>query len=87
VEREEKTMKKLSVILTVLALVFVAGCCCTKGGKCPFGGKAGVAETAELCKGCGEVKGSEKCCKPAGRTKCAKCGLFKGSPGCCKMGK
>ena len=43
--------------------------------------------TSELCDKRGEIKESEKCCKPEGRIKCEKCGLFKGSPGCCKMAK
>ena len=43
--------------------------------------------TEKLCTNCGEIKGSEKCCKPEGRVKCEKCGLFKDSPGCCKMAK
>lgn len=41
---------------------------------------------AELCTGCGQIKGSDDCCKP-GQTACAKCGLVKGSPGCCKINK
>ncbi len=41
----------------------------------------------KLCTKCGEVKGSDKCCKIQGREKCKKCGLLKGSPGCCKIGK
>ena len=43
---------------------------------------APAAVAAATCAMCGEVKGSEKCCKPA--DKCGKCGLHKGSPGCCK---
>jgi hypothetical protein len=42
---------------------------------------AKAAEKAVLCKKCGEVKGSEKCCKPD-TEKCSVCGLNKGSPGC-----
>jgi len=44
------------------------------------------AETAALCTKCGQVVGSEACCKP-GAEKCDKCGLDKGSPGCCKLEK
>ncbi|MBN1256504.1 MAG: hypothetical protein JXA52_02225 [Planctomycetes bacterium] len=45
-----------------------------------------LAETPlQLCPKCGEIKGSEKCCKMEGREKCEKCGLLKGSPGCCKI--
>ena len=39
---------------------------------------------AQLCAKCGEVKGSDACCKVEGHEKCPKCGLHKGSPGCCK---
>ena len=39
-----------------------------------------------LCGKCGQVKGSEKCCKP-GAEKCPMCGLDKGSPGCCRINK
>ncbi|MHC5055106.1 MAG: hypothetical protein ACYTKD_10365 [Planctomycetota bacterium] len=37
-----------------------------------------------LCTSCGEIKGSEKCCK-ADAAKCGMCGLSKGSPGCCRI--
>jgi hypothetical protein len=42
------------------------------------------AKTAAICTGCGQIKGSELCCKPNQPT-CPKCGLVKGSPGCCKI--
>lgn len=35
-----------------------------------------------LCGHCGEIKGSEKCCKEA---KVCSCGAHKGSPACCKI--
>jgi hypothetical protein len=38
-----------------------------------------------LCTKCGEVKGSDECCKVEGKDLCGKCGLIKGSPGCCKI--
>ena len=44
------------------------------------------AEITALCTKCGQVAGSEACCKP-GAEKCDKCGLDKGSPGCCKLEK
>ena len=61
----------------------------------PFGRMAEAAEkkcdkkkkkpgTCVLCCKCGQVKGSELCCK-AGAKKCTKCGLHKGSPGCCRL--
>jgi len=37
-----------------------------------------------ICFKCGQVKGSDLCCKP-GAEKCSKCGLHKGSPGCCRL--
>ena len=46
-----------------------------------------LARTTELCAGCGEIKGTARCCKPKGRVTCAGCGLFKGSPGCCAIPK
>lgn len=39
-----------------------------------------------LCKACGQIKGSDLCCKP-GQKKCAGCGRTKGSPGCCRISK
>ena len=41
----------------------------------------------EVCSKCGEIKGSDECCKLEGKTLCPKCGLIKGSPGCCKLPK
>lgn len=41
---------------------------------------------ATVCLKCGQLKGTEVCCKE-GQKKCAKCGLVKGSPGCCKIPK
>lgn len=43
-------------------------------------------EAADLCQKCGQIKGSEVCCK-ADAPKCEKCGLAAGSPGCCKLPK
>ncbi len=50
------------------------------------GSKAGTAMAAsvELCTDCGQIKGSELCCKP-NQTTCPSCGLVKGSPGCCNI--
>ena len=36
-----------------------------------------------VCPGCGEIKGTPKCCQTDVK-RCAKCGLNKGSIGCCK---
>jgi len=40
--------------------------------------------TCLICAKCGQIKGSDKCCK-AGAEKCPNCGLHKGSPGCCRL--
>jgi len=36
-----------------------------------------------LCGKCGEIKGTDKCCRPNAK-KCGGCGRIKGAPGCCK---
>ena len=41
-------------------------------------------ETAALCSKCGQIKGSDVCCK-TDAPKCDRCGMAKGSPGCCAM--
>jgi len=43
-------------------------------------------EAAALCPKCGQIKGSDVCCKADAR-KCDKCGMAKGSPGCCNAQK
>ena len=44
------------------------------------------SDSVALCVKCGQIKGSDICCKPD-QTKCGSCGLTKGSPGCCKISK
>ena len=41
-------------------------------------------ETAVLCLKCGQIGGSDACCK-ADALKCDRCGMAKGSPGCCAI--
>ena len=67
-------------LLAVVALtaMFVAGC----GKDEP----AASADDVKLCAKCGQVKGSDVCCK-ADAVKCDKCDLAKGAPGCCKLPK
>lgn len=43
-------------------------------------------ESAALCPKCGQIKGSDVCCK-ANAAKCGKCGMHKGSLGCCAVPK
>jgi len=60
---------------------------CNNGEEAPTTQPAGTAKkpgTCVLCAKCGQIKGSELCCK-AGAEKCSKCGLAKGSPGCCRL--
>lgn len=64
----------------LIGLMLVAGC----SKKVAVGKPHTHHPEAEvtLCGLCGEVKGSEKCCKD-GATLCPICGLHKGSPLCC----
>lgn len=48
------------------------------------GAEVSDEKVAMLCGGCGQVKGSEKCCVD-GVEKCTKCDMDKGSPGCCEI--
>ncbi len=65
----------LSLALLFAVGIFFVGC-----------GKPETAKTKTLCGGCGQIKGTELCCKE-GVPKCDKCELAKGSPGCCKITK
>ena len=75
-------------VMIVLAVALLGAVLYTNGCKKreTAGSKAGTAMAAsvELCTGCGQIKGSELCCKP-GQATCAGCGLVKGSPGCCNI--
>ncbi len=74
-------------------------CCLTLALAClglaPAGCQSSSGTAAEadvspgavgLCTGCGQVKGSDACCRE-GAAQCPGCGLAKGSPGCCKIQK
>jgi hypothetical protein len=67
----------LPMLLLMLAGMFVVGC--EKDSDTTVKDKL-------LCGGCGQIKGTDTCCKPDA-VKCEKCGLDKGSPGCCKITK
>ena len=62
-------------------VIFVHGC-----KKSNDGASNNKSDSIALCVNCGQIKGSELCCKP-NQTKCGSCGLTKGSPGCCKIPK
>ena len=61
--------------------IFVHGC-----KKSTDGVSNNKSDSIALCVKCGQIKGSELCCK-LNQPKCSKCGLVKGSPGCCKIPK
>ncbi len=82
-------MKKLWFSLLVAAAMTAA----VGAWACPSDGDGEGAENTKseksekaLCGACGQVKGSDLCCK-ADAEKCGSCGLDKGSPGCCKLPK
>jgi len=76
--------RKVRNLLLLAAVVLVGVSFCVIGCEKKEGPSA--TGQAALCTGCGQVKGTELCCKPDA-VKCDKCGLAKGSPGCCKMPK
>ena len=84
-------MKRIVVMLIVVAsaasMSYGVGC---PFSKCGVGKKAATpkaevkkASVVDVCTGCGEIKGSAKCCK-ADAKKCGGCGMNKSSVGCCK---
>ena len=75
-ERSRRDVLKLAAAAPAALLI---GCGDKKGGesKVPSG-------KCVLCFKCGQIKGSDLCCK-AGAEKCPKCGLHKGAPGCCRL--
>ncbi len=75
-------MKKMLLIgLITLAGASMALAQCPAGCGCAGCAAKAKAEKAAVCGKCGEVKGSESCCK-AGVASCPACGLHAGSPGC-----
>jgi len=86
---EEFIMKVPSTILcaSVIALLSCSVCSAAEIGKGDAEEVSKDGEPVLLCTKCGEIKGTDKCCKAEGRKKCGGCGLFKGSPGCCKLPK
>lgn len=71
-----KTMLAMMTVLGVLALGAAAFAQCGGGAVKSMSGPAAAA----ICPKCGEIAGSERCCKEA--ELCPGCGLHKGSPGC-----
>ncbi len=77
-ERSKKyQMLVLSMVVLAVGL-YSSGC--DKSDK----GSEASAANVQLCTDCGQIKGTELCCKPD-QVKCSGCNLTKGSPGCCKI--
>ena len=71
-----KCLKIVLALALVGLLLYSYGC----------GQSDAQGDDTELCVKCGQIKGSDLCCK-ADQAKCEKCGLVKGSPGCCNIPK
>jgi hypothetical protein len=80
--------KKHLMIAATMAVfvVFLGVNGCKKSDNAGAKSGAVYASSVELCIDCGQIKGSELCCK-SDQVKCESCGLAKGSPGCCKLPK
>ncbi len=76
-------MRNSRVLLpgALLMLGLVSGCKQDLSGKESTGA---VPAKVFVCGKCGQIKGSDVCCKKDQQL-CSKCGLVKGSPGCCKI--
>jgi len=79
-------MKTKSLVLvmaiSLIGMIFLSGGC-KKDEPQNLADIAITEMNKALCAKCGQIKGSDLCCKP-GAVKCDKCGKDKGSPGCCK---
>ncbi len=83
-------MSRARILLLAGVVTFglvVAGCE-SRQGKQGAGtpAAAAAAATPKICAKCGQIKGTDVCCKD-GAELCAHCGLVKGSPGCCRIPK
>lgn len=95
---KEMDMRCIGLLLIVglLAASLVSGCESAsdpqgpskdvKSGQTCGAGKTCGASVAKVCIKCGQLKGSDLCCKP-GQKLCSACKLVKGSPGCCSLPK
>ena len=71
---------KLKILLSVFMLVFIINGCGDQ--KKTDKAHSHVHGDIVLCGNCGDVKGSETCCKSDVR---CSCGFVKGAPACCKV--
>ena len=83
-----KLNRKCMMMVMGAALVglLLSGSGCKESDEESSVGTARAADSVALCVKCGQIKGSDLCCKPDQAT-CAGCGLVKDSPGCCKIPK
>ncbi len=82
-------MRRLSLVMAAVASALMLGACQGKKSSSAKPAETTDAKTAGkilICVKCGQVKGSDVCCKE-GAAKCGMCGLHKDSPGCCRLGK
>ena len=81
---------KLLLIIGLLATGLVAGCKPALDSKAPSkvtkASEDSEANVVAICSKCGQIEGSDLCCKP-GQELCPMCGLVKDSPGCCLLPK
>ncbi len=80
-----KKYQMLMLSMVVLVVGLYSNGCDKSDEESSKAGQA-YAASVELCTDCGQIKGTELCCKP-GQVKCAGCSLVKGSPGCCNIPK
>lgn len=77
-----KVDKKHLMIVLVIPLLWINGC--KKSDEASSKSGTAYAASVELCIDCGQIKGSDECCRPD-QPKCDDCSLAKGSPGCCNI--
>ncbi len=68
--------------IRLLSRLFVVIVACLALAGCQSSSKTVAPGALSLCTNCGQIDGTDQCCRPGAPT-CAKCGLAKGSPGCC----
>jgi hypothetical protein len=81
--RQVRNLLFLAVVIMVGVSFCIIGC---EKKDTPAATDQAYESNVALCTNCGQIAGSDLCCKP-GAIKCDKCGLTKGSPGCCKLPK
>ncbi|MHC4416698.1 MAG: hypothetical protein ACYS0G_15620 [Planctomycetota bacterium] len=80
-----RTLLKCCCLSVALAFLGLAQAGCQSSQK-PTAEAEVSPGAVGLCTGCGQIKGSDACCRKDA-AQCPGCGLAKGSPGCCKIEK